>query len=75
MAGYRIHSTAGADHGRWEGDTATDALCAMHREAGYDVMYDAERDCIAWPADPEVRSLCGDVDAWHIERLPEIDPE
>ena len=74
---YRITSRSGADHGVWQGRTPSEALCKLHRSAGYDVMYDAYRDCVVWrvgPVETEAqarakREECGDVEAWHFERV------
>lgn len=35
MATYKITSKAGIEFGTYEGDSAEDAIRAMHRDAGY----------------------------------------
>lgn len=66
---YRIESNAGADHGVWSGQTATEALCRMHQSAGYDVSVLIDlggRETLLF-ASTEDAEICGDVDAWTIE--------
>ena len=65
MMRYEIVSKAGAPMGTWPGATPTEALCAMHRAAGYRVGYDANNDRPVWP-DRDTRAACGDLGDWHI---------
>jgi hypothetical protein len=66
MATYQITSTQGADHGEWQGETAGDALAAMHRAAGYTVQYDAAADALLFAAPADV-ALCGTLSDWTVE--------
>jgi hypothetical protein len=75
MRKFFITSKAGVEYGIYEGRTEAEALCSLHREAGYSgVKYDAEDDWIEWPND-ETERLCGDVDAWTIEDITNTPPD
>ena len=68
MATYTISSAASVEMGQYEGRTETEALVALHHEAGYPgVKYDADSDAIVWP-DAETEQLCGGLDAWTISQ-------
>jgi excisionase family DNA binding protein len=62
---FRIESDVGYNMGTYSGDTPAEALATMHREHGYSVKYNADKDSIEFP-DEEMRDLCGDVDDWTI---------
>lgn len=64
---YRITSSAGLDHGDWQGESPAHALAAMHRDAGYDVTVSDAGDLeFAHPDDAELR---GGRDAWSVEEV------
>jgi hypothetical protein len=47
MAAWQITSSAGVDLGTYEGETETDALDAMARDAGYESQADANARGVA----------------------------
>ena len=68
MNTYRIESWAGVDHGTWTGDTPGEALCRMHREAGYDVSLLIDRsggERLLFASDEDAE-ICGGLDEWCI---------
>ena len=66
MNSYTISSAASIEMGEYKGRTETEALVALHHEAGYSaVRYDADNDAIVWP-DAETERRCGGLDAWTI---------
>lgn len=70
MTKYRITSQAGADMGIYEGDTKTEALCALHKDAGYPCH--VEDDTIIFRGASDA-FLCGQVSDWHFDEC--IPPE
>lgn len=70
MHTYRIVSEAGIDMGLWQGETAAEALLALHRDAGYSEQQvwlggDGE---LHFDSD-DTRELCGGIDDWLTEMV------
>lgn len=67
MTTYEISTLlGGTTFGHYEGHTPTDALAAMHLEAGYRVA--VEGDTLIWHDDAD-EVLCGGLERWHVRPL------
>lgn len=66
MPVYVITSTSGVEMGAYHGLIPTEALVALHHDAGYQaVKYDAATDSIIWP-DYDTKQICGGIESWVI---------
>lgn len=62
---YKIESKAGEEMGIYEGATETEALAAMHRDAGYDVTVD-EDDVLVFARKSDYE-ICGGRSDWYVK--------
>lgn len=67
MSWYEITAEGGRCLGFYRGDTRTEALAAMHRDAGYDVTVAYDELFFARDGDDE---LCGTVADFHVLEAP-----
>ena len=70
---YSIYSRDGQEMGQYEGADKAEALAAMHREAGYDVVarhgelyFRSKKLIFDGTTDKEV---CGDLSDWDIQEV------
>lgn len=66
MTKYHITSKAGADYGIYEGNSKAEALCALHKAAGYWCY--VEDDVIIFRCDQDA-FVCGQVKDWHFDEV------
>jgi hypothetical protein len=64
MTKYHITSKAGLDMGIYEGASKAEALCALHKDAGY--WCHVEDDVILFRCDQD-SFVCGQVKDWHFD--------
>lgn len=66
MKQYLITSKAGVEMGVYTGVDRTEALSALHRDAGYEVSYADGEIVFASFSDAKI---CGDVRDWHFDEI------